>query len=150
MTVIRVTDCVLRRLGPRGIYFVDKIQVKGSDWFIGGFQFRSVIYIEGLKLQARRLRSHVTGPMTDPGLCHSAGRRTGSNDKLTIRNRDTEKICLNCVLAPMPAVGNSWEKRRRTMLCIRPSCLTCVSQYPIAPPHSCDDHIVPQKNFAIL
>ena len=57
--------------------FLDKIQVKGSGWFIGGFQSGSVIYIEGLKLQAGRLpllyvvlrglRSHVNGPMTDLG-----------------------------------------------------------------------------------
>jgi len=45
--------------------FPDKIQVKGSDRFIGGFQSVSVICIEGLKLQAGRLRSHVTGLMTD-------------------------------------------------------------------------------------
>jgi len=45
--------------------FVGKIQVKGNDRFIGGFQSGSVISIEGLRLQARRLRSHVTGLMTD-------------------------------------------------------------------------------------
>ena len=56
--------------------FVGKIQVKGSDRFIGGFQSGSVICIEGLNPQARGLplyntyirgkRSHVTGLMTDP------------------------------------------------------------------------------------
>ena len=47
--------------------FVGKIQVKGSGWFIGGFIYVSVIYIESLNLQAGRLRSHVNTPMTDPG-----------------------------------------------------------------------------------
>ena len=77
MTVIRVTDCISRCLEQSGMDFLYKIQVTGSERFIGGFQSVSVIYIESLKLQAGRLpqlyvvlwglRSHVTGPMTDPG-----------------------------------------------------------------------------------
>ena len=64
--------------------FEGKIPVKGSDWFIGGFQSVSVIYLEGLKPQGRGLPpvnyvrgqrtgfsvpggSHVAGLMTDPG-----------------------------------------------------------------------------------
>ena len=50
--------------------FAGKIQMKGSDWFIGGFQSGSLICIEGLNLQAGRLRSHVNGLMTDLGLFH--------------------------------------------------------------------------------
>jgi len=58
----------LRCLGPRGMDFMDKIKVQGNDRSIGYFQPGSVIYIESLKLQAGRLRSHVNTPMTDLGL----------------------------------------------------------------------------------